>query len=127
MAFLGTWSASAQTTQTPKWEVEFHGAWLFSTNPTGGAISLPVADQPLMTVTLTPTTSPLPSRDEPSWYFGDGTLLFNQATTTLGQVPDQIVPLDPGLTGPALPPAPSDLTWTGLDWTGLRRSAGTWR
>ena len=100
MTFLGAWSAAAQTTQTPKWEVEFHGGGLFSTNPTGGTISLPAPGQPFMTVAATPTASPLPSRYEPSWYFGDGTLLFNQAATALGQLPDQIVPLDPVLAGP---------------------------
>ena len=100
MTFLGAWSAAAQTTQTPKWEVEFHGGGLFSTNPTGGTISLPAPGQPFMTVAATPTTSPLPSRYEPSWYFGDGTLLFNQAATALASLPDQIVPLDPVLAGP---------------------------
>jgi hypothetical protein len=53
-----------------------------------------------MTVPSTATASPLPSRYEPSWYFGDGTLLFNQAATALGQLPDRIVPLDPVLAGP---------------------------
>jgi hypothetical protein len=53
-----------------------------------------------MTVPATATASPLPSRYEPSWYFGDGTLLFNQAATALGQLPDQIVPLDAVLAGP---------------------------
>jgi hypothetical protein len=100
MTFSGAWPAAGQTTQTPKWELEFHGGGLFSTNPTGGAISLPAPGQPFMTVAATATTSPLPSRYEPSWYFGDGTLLFNQAATALGQLPDQIVPLDPVLAGP---------------------------
>jgi hypothetical protein len=100
MTFAGAWPAAGQTTQTPKWEVEFHGGGLFSTNPTGGTISLPAPGQPFMTVPLTSTASPLPSRYEPSWYFGDGTRLFNQAATALGQLPDQIVPLDPVLAGP---------------------------
>jgi len=100
MTSFGAWSAAAQTIQTPKWEVEFHGGGLFSTNPTGGTISLPAPGKSFMTVAATPTTSPLPSRYEPSWYFGDGTLLFNQAATALGQLPDQIVSLDPVLAGP---------------------------
>ena len=94
MAFQWASSVAAQTTQTPKWEVEFHGGGLFATNPSGGTISLPAAGQPFMTVAATPTASPLPSRYEPSWYFGDGTLLFNQAATALGQLPDRIVALD---------------------------------
>ena len=96
----GAWSAAAQKTQTPKWEVEFHGGGLFSTSATGGTITLPGPGQPFMTVPLTTTASPLPSRYEPSWYFGDGTLLFNQAAAALGQLPDQIVALDPVLAGP---------------------------
>ena len=100
MTLSGAWSAAGQTTQDPKWEVEFHGGGLFPTNPAGGTISLPGPGQPFMTVALTPTASPLPSRYEPSWYFGDGTLLFNQAATALGQLPDHIVPLDPVLAGP---------------------------
>lgn len=100
MTFCGLSSAAGQTTQTPKWEVEFHGGGLFSTNPTVGTISLPAPGQPFMTVAATPTAAPLPSRYEPSWYFSDGTLLFNQAATALGQLPDQIVPLDPVLGGP---------------------------
>ena len=100
MTFVGAWSAAAQTAQTPKWEVEFHGGGLFSTNPSGGTISLPAPGQPFMTIAATPTTSPLPSRYEPSWSFGDGALLFNQAATALGQLPDQIVPLDRVLAGP---------------------------
>ena len=92
-------SAEGQAAQTPKWEVEIHGGGLFSTNPTGGTVSLPAPGQPFMTVPLTPTASPLPSRYEPSWYFGDGTLLFNQAATALGP-PDRIVPLDPVLARP---------------------------
>ena len=93
-------SAQGQTTQTPKWEVEIHSGGLFSTNPTGGTVGLPAPGQPFMTVPATPTTAPLPSRYEPSWYFGDGTLLFNQAAIALGQLPDQIVPLDSVLARP---------------------------
>ena len=100
LTFCGAWSAAAQTTQTPKWEVEFHGGGLFSTNPTGGTIRLPGPGQPFMTAAATATASPLPSRYEPSWYFGDGTLLFNQAAAALGRLPDEIVPLDPVLAGP---------------------------
>ena len=100
VTFLGAWSSSAQTIEGPKWEVEFHGGGLFTTNPTGGTISLPGPGQPFMTIPATPTAAPLPSRYEPSWYFGDGTLLFNQAATALASLPDQIVPLDPVLAGP---------------------------
>jgi hypothetical protein len=95
MTLSGAWSAAAQTAQSPKWEVAFHGGGLFSTNPTGGAIGLPAPGQAFTTATV-----PLPSRYEPSWYFGDGTLLFNQAAMALGQLPDQIVPLDSVLARP---------------------------
>ena len=68
VTLLGPWSAAAQSTQTPKWEVELYGGGLFSTNPSGGTISLPAPGQSFMTIAATPTTPPLPSRYEPSWY-----------------------------------------------------------
>src|SRR5262245_46241379 len=99
VTFLGAWPAVAQPNQTAKWEVEFHGGGLFSTNPTGGTTSLPAPGQPFLTGAANANAAPLPSRYEPSWYFGDGTLLFNQAATALGP-PDRIVPLDPVLARP---------------------------
>ena len=88
--------AAAQTAAAGRWEVELHGGGILPTNPAGGVVSLPGPGA----VFTTATTNPLPppeSRREPSWYFGDGALLFNQAVAALGQLPGRIVPLDPVL------------------------------
>ncbi len=79
-----------------KWEVEFHGGGAFATNPDGGSSFLPAPGTPFTTVTG-PT-----SRAISSYYFGDGTLLYNQAVDAAGFVgiTAHIVPLDPILTRP---------------------------
>jgi hypothetical protein len=73
--------------------VEFHGGGLLPANPTGGTVTLPGPGETFATAIGGPTPPP-PSRRESSWYFGDGTLLFNQAATALGQLPMHILPLD---------------------------------
>ena len=66
---------------------------MLPSNPTGGTVSLP----PPGAVFMTAVANPAESRREPSWYFGDGALLFNQAVAALAQLPGRIVPLDPVL------------------------------
>ena len=85
--------AAAQTAAGARWEVEFHGGGNLLTSPTGGTSSLPPPGAVFMTAVANPTES----RREPSWYFGDGALLFNQAVEALAQLPGRIVPLDPVL------------------------------
>ena len=85
--------------ETGKWEVEFRGGRTASTNPTSGVVTLPGPGEVFITGpnTIIPPPS---SRRESSWYFGDGTVLFNQAVTALGQLPGQIITLDPVLARP---------------------------
>ena len=92
MALVVGSSAAAQTAGG-KWEVEVHGGGMLLSNPTGGTVSLP----PPGAVFTTAVANPSESRREPSWYFGDGALLFNQAVAALAQLPGRIVPLDPVL------------------------------
>jgi hypothetical protein len=92
MALVVGSSAAAQTAGG-RWEVEVHGGGMLPSNPTGGTVSLP----PPGAVFTTAVANPSESRREPSWYFGDGALLFNQAVTALAQLPGLIVPLDPVL------------------------------
>jgi len=92
MALVFGSSAVAQTVGA-RWEVEVHGGGMLPSNPTGGTVSLP----PPGAVFMTAVANPSESRREPSWYFGDGALLFNQAVAALAQLPDRIVPLDPVL------------------------------
>lgn len=82
--------------ETGKWEVEIRGGRTASTNPAGGVATLPGPGEAFITGpnAIVPPPS---SRRESSWYFGDGTVLFNQAVTALGQLPGQIIPLDPVL------------------------------
>src|SRR5687768_10336490 len=75
--------AAAQTAAGARWEVEFHGGGNLLTSPTGGTVSLPGPGAVFTTATANPTES----RREPSWYFGDGALLFNQAVEALAQLP----------------------------------------
>ena len=76
-----------------KWEVEFHGGGILSTNPDGGKSALPAPGVPFT------TTGGTISRAISSYYFGDGALLFNQFQTA-GSCPGctPIVPLDGVLT-----------------------------
>jgi len=81
-----------------KWEIEFHGGGIFSTNPDGGTATLPGPGAGFT------TESGSTSRAISSYYFGDGALLFNQfiaQVVTLGPcagVCTNITPLDPVLT-----------------------------
>lgn len=65
------------------WEVEVHGGYLLSSNPSGGAGALPGVNSSSAAVV-------------PSWYFGDGALLLNQALVSIRLNPT-IVALDPVL------------------------------
>jgi hypothetical protein len=83
-------SGCAQRTfafRTPQWELEVHGGGGFASEPSGGAGSLPEAGR-----TFT-TAFGAPSRQAPSWYFGDGAALLNQVNAALG-LPARIIPLD---------------------------------
>ena len=85
---------AAQTANSGKWEIELHGGGLLPTNATGGTVSLPGPGQVFATATSrTPTPT---SRRESSWYFGDGTVLFNQVAPQLA-LPGRITALDPVL------------------------------
>lgn len=86
-------SALAQTTAATKWEVEFHGGGLLPANPSSGTVSLPGPGEAFITALVNPTPPP-PSRRESSWYFGDGAVLFNDAATSLGRLPNHILALD---------------------------------
>jgi hypothetical protein len=77
----------------PKWTVEFFGGGGFG-GGTGGDVS---ADFPAG-ASFT-TEAGFPSRQVPSWYFGDGARLFNevraQFASRFGVTIPQIAPLDP--------------------------------
>ena len=96
--------AAAQTAGSGKWEIEFHGGGMLPTNPTGGTVSLPGPGAVFTSPSNVPAIGPAvhSSRQQPSWYFGDGAVLFNGLAETLvatGQLvfPGRITALDPVL------------------------------
>ena len=99
---------AAQTVNSGKWEIEFHGGSILPANPTAGTVSLPGAGQAFATAAIYPPPAPpvlvvASSRRESSWYFGDGATLFNQAASALSAAAmtapfqGRIVTLDPVL------------------------------
>jgi len=89
-------SASTPPPSTgPTWEITAYGGYGGRMHA-GGSVTLPAAGAPL--VTSNPT---FPSRAVPSWFFGDGATLLNNASGDLG-LANPIRPLDPMLTAAAL-------------------------
>ena len=79
--------------QERRWEVEVYGGMVVATSASDGSRTLPPAGAALV------TSNPLfPSREVPSWFFGDGAALLNGAAEELGAAA-RVAPLDP-LFGP---------------------------
>ena len=104
LAFAAASPAAAQTAGSGKWEIEFHGGGMLPANPTGGTVSLPGPGAVFTSPSNVPAIGPAvhSSRQQPSWYFGDGAILFNGLADTLvgtGQAvfPGRIAALDPVL------------------------------
>ena len=90
VAVLAAWllvpvSVSAQE---PRWEVEGYGGIVAARTASEGARTLPAQGAPL--VTSNPT---FPSREIPSWFFGDGASVLNDVNAELGAT-GRITPLD---------------------------------
>jgi hypothetical protein len=68
------------------WEVEVHGGYMLSSKPSSGTGALP-------------GTNSASASTVPSWYFGDGALVLNQALTSIRPSPS-IVALDSVLESP---------------------------
>src|SRR4051812_5981082 len=80
--------SSAGAAQDRRWEIEAYGG-VAGRAATGGSRTLPAPGAPL--VTSTPT---FPSREVPSWFFGDGAVLMNGVIHDFGGAAS-IAPLDP--------------------------------
>ena len=89
--------AAAQTTADHKWEIEVHGGGMLPTNPTGGTLTLP---GPAEIVSLPGGRTTL---RVPSWYFGDGTALFNQSRETMEAFLRRMQVGSPNLLAPIIP------------------------
>jgi len=79
--------------QDGKWEVEAHGGFGSATASTDGSGALPL---PGPAFAIAPPFNDV-SRRVPSWYFGDGATVLNQAIVEFG-LPQPITPLDAVLT-----------------------------
>ncbi len=92
--------AQSNSDDTAKWELQvFSGFPVY--NRTAGSSALPPPG-PFYTVFIRPLI--YASRRVPSWFFGDGTNLFNAAADEVGSVP-KITPLDPLLTSSVVQPS----------------------
>jgi len=81
--------------QDRRWEIEFVGGGVVSSPASVGSVSLPAPGAPLV------TSSPLyPTREVPSWLFGDGASLLNDVNSQFGVAP-RVTPLDSLLRTPA--------------------------
>jgi hypothetical protein len=102
--------AKAQTSGPDRWEIEFYGGGVVSTNPTTGTVSLPGPGEVFTTAAVfsPPVQVVSSSRRISSWYFGDGPILFDQAASALATTAGamtrpfsaRLVALDPVLSAP---------------------------
>jgi hypothetical protein len=92
LALLAACAIAASTrpaaAQEPRWELEGYGGVVAARTAGEGTRTLPPAGAPLV------TSSPIfPTRQVPSWFFGDGATLLNDVNGEFG-VAARIVPLD---------------------------------
>ena len=87
LALAGLCAAATSQAQERRWEVEIYGGAAARTAGDGRQ-TLPPAGAPIV------TTSPLsPSREVPSWFFGDGAALLNAVNEEFGGAA-RLAPLD---------------------------------
>lgn len=74
--------------QEPRWEIEAYGGLVAGTSVSDGSRTLPPAGAPLV------TSNPIfPTREVPSWFFGDGAALLNGVAEEFGGAA-RVSPLD---------------------------------
>lgn len=74
-----------------RWEIEGYGGFSFAKLPAGGDVTLPPPGPPI------PTSSPVfPTREVPSWFFGDGAALLNGVNAEFG-LAVRVTPFDAAL------------------------------
>jgi len=93
--FLSSAPARAQQApQTSRWEVEGYGGFAFGRIPASGTTTFPDPGAP-----ITSSNPTLPSRQTPSWFFGDGASMLNDVLGELA-LPNRISPLDGAIAAP---------------------------
>jgi hypothetical protein len=83
--------AAAQVVPPATWDIEGHGGVSRLRIPSGGTSTLPQPGAPITT-----STPVFPSREVPSWFFGDGARLLNDVNREF-DVSQRITPLDAAL------------------------------
>lgn len=86
--------AADAAAQGPRWEVEAYGGFVAGQAASSGTQTLPPVGRPI--VTSNPT---FPSREVPSWLFGDGATLLNAVNTEF-DLAGQVTPLDAAFAAP---------------------------
>ena len=86
MSFAAAVPADAQTAKPRAWAVEVHGGLAIGETPAGGTTTAEFPIGPPL------STAGSPSRLVPSWYFGDGTRLFNEVGASFAALHDRQVP-----------------------------------
>ena len=75
--------------RSSRWEIEFHGGGMFSSNPDGGKVAFPAAGATFTDAAAAPT------RPVSSWMFGDGAALYNAfSAASGGAMTTTMTPLD---------------------------------
>jgi hypothetical protein len=90
-------SAAAQAQQAPHkthWEIEGYGGFAFGRIPASGSTTFPDPGAP-----ITSSNPTLPSRQTPSWFFGDGASMLNEVLGEL-ELPNRLTPLDTAIAAP---------------------------
>ena len=88
--------AQSQQERDPRWELLGYGGFSLARVPEAGSLSLPAPGAPL------PSTLPtFPARRAPSWFFGDGAAMLNDALAELG-ASARVAPLDDALAAAGL-------------------------
>lgn len=88
IAFCACATAGSAAAQDSRWDVEGYGGIVAARTAGEGTRTLPAAGAPLVT-----STPIFPSREIPSWFFGDGASLLNGVNAEFGR-PGRIAPLD---------------------------------
>ena len=85
---LACFVSTGAAAQERRWEIEVYGGAVAGRSATEGSRTLPPAGAPLVT-----STPIFPSREVPSWFFGDGAVLLNGVVEEFGGAA-KIAPLD---------------------------------